>query len=38
MKSEKSLELPRLNVTRPGYTQFYTNPLSSPLFRPPISS
>jgi len=38
MKAEKTLALPRMGTIRLGYTEFYTNPLSSPLFRPPISS
>jgi hypothetical protein len=38
MKAEKTLALPRMGTIRLGYTEFYTNLLSSPLFRPPISS
>lgn len=38
MKADKTLILPRLTNTIANYIQDYTNPLASPLFRPPISS
>ncbi len=38
MKSEKTMALPRFKTSRSGYIEIYSNPLSLPLFRPPISS
>ena len=38
MKSEKAMALPRFKTSRSGYIEVYSNPLSLPLFRPPISS